>query len=470
MIKSNDLKKNLRSSILIVSDLLSMLFPFIVLIGLSKEYASFLSSSEQYVYLYTHLIITLLAIISFSVYLKHYSTRKSFWYELKEICSTLIGLAFIEVALLKILNIETLWLNILLSWASTIILFTVFRIATKKILSIIKVWQQNVVIIGSDQTAVDVYDTFSNDKNFGFNVENFISISPTKLNNINNIPILNVQPNEIEFNQQTTFIIACENHEIEIANEWLRELICRGYQNIFSVPTLKELPLDQTHISFAFGQHTMLLQIQQSISKPLSTLLKRIFDIVITSLILTMISPILVILYLKVRKDGGPAFYGHERVGQFGKKFDCYKFRSMKTNSKELLEELLAKDENARQEWETHFKLKNDPRVTKIGALLRKTSLDELPQLFNVLRGDMSLVGPRPITEIELQRYEKDVSYYYLAKPGITGLWQVSGRSEIDYVTRVKYDTWYVKNWSLWNDFVILLKTVKVVLARDGAY
>ncbi|EFO1682599.1 sugar transferase, partial [Escherichia coli] len=168
--------------------------------------------------------------------------------------------------------------------------------------------------------------------------------------------------------------------------------------------------------------------------------------------------------------DGGPAIYGHDRVGINGKTFKCLKFRSMVVNSKEILDELLKNDPKAKEEWDATFKLKNDPRITKIGAFLRKTSLDELPQLLNVLKGEMSLVGPRPIINAELERYNDQVDYYLLSKPGMTGLWQVSGRSDVDYDTRVYLDAWYVKNWSMWNDIAILLKTVIVVLKKDGAY
>ncbi|HDZ2983580.1 TPA: sugar transferase, partial [Klebsiella pneumoniae] len=156
--------------------------------------------------------------------------------------------------------------------------------------------------------------------------------------------------------------------------------------------------------------------------------------------------------------------------GKNGRKFKCLKFRSMVINSKEVLENLLINDNEAREEWEKTFKLKNDPRITKIGHFLRRTSLDELPQLFNVLKGEVSLVGPRPIITEELQRYNEEVDYYLLSKPGMTGLWQVSGRSDVDYDTRVYLDSWYVKNWSMWNDIAILFKTIAVVLNRDGAY
>ncbi|WP_329799360.1 sugar transferase, partial [Escherichia coli] len=179
-------------------------------------------------------------------------------------------------------------------------------------------------------------------------------------------------------------------------------------------------------------------------------ILKRIFDLVGSIAIIITISPLLLYIYNKVKKDGGPAIYSHERIGKGGKIFKCLKFRSMVTNSKEVLEDLLSKDIQAKQEWEATFKLKNDPRITKIGHFLRRTSLDELPQLFNVLKGEMSLVGPRPIITAELEKYNDEVAYYLLSKPGMTGLWQVSGRSDVDYETRVYLDTWYVKNWSMW--------------------
>ena len=142
----------------------------------------------------------------------------------------------------------------------------------------------------------------------------------------------------------------------------------------------------------------------------------------------------------------------------------------MVNNSDEVLERILATDENARLEWEKDFKLKDDPRITPIGRWLRARSLDELPQLWNVLKGEMSLVGPRPIVKEELPYYQDDVDYYLMAKPGMTGLWQVSGRNNVSYDTRVYFDTWYAKNWSLWNDIVILFKTFKVVWKKIGAY
>ncbi|MBP0604872.1 MULTISPECIES: sugar transferase [Burkholderia] len=197
---------------------------------------------------------------------------------------------------------------------------------------------------------------------------------------------------------------------------------------------------------------------------------KRSFDLVGASVLLVVLAPALLGIAWAVRRDGGPVIFGHERVGRNGQRFKCLKFRSMVTNADVVLKALLERDADARAEWAREFKLKNDVRITPIGRLLRKTSLDELPQLLNVLKGDMSLVGPRPIVEAELERYGADVRYYLMAKPGMTGLWQVSGRNDTDYSTRVSLDVSYVRDWSLRRDIGILFRTITVVVRGSGAY
>ena len=270
--------------------------------------------------------------------------------------------------------------------------------------------------------------------------------------------------------KKTQFIVAVETNQADLRNAWLRNFMIKGYRYVSVIPTLRGMPLDSTDMSFIFSHEVMIFRVQQNLAKVSSRVLKRIFDIFGSLAIIVILSPVLIYISRKVKKDGGPAIYGHVRVGKNGKSFKCLKFRSMVVNSKEVLTDVLANDPEARAEWDLNFKLRNDPRVTKIGAFLRRTSLDELPQLFNVLKGEMSLVGPRPIITEELERYNDEVGYYLLSKPGMTGLWQVSGRSDVDYETRIYFDVWYVKNWSIWNDIAILFKTVSVVLKKDGAY
>ncbi|WP_022952943.1 sugar transferase [Leucothrix mucor] len=201
-----------------------------------------------------------------------------------------------------------------------------------------------------------------------------------------------------------------------------------------------------------------------------NNMLKRTVDCIGSLVLIIIFSPILAIIALLIRRDGGSSIYKQERIGYGGKTFKCYKFRSMVMNSKQRLEEVLAADPKAREEWENDFKLKNDPRITAIGNFLRKTSLDELPQLFNVLQGDMSLVGPRPVVPDELPRYGALTQKYLSARPGMTGLWQVSGRNDVTYRERVSLDCYYIENWKLHTDFVLMLKTVTVIFHGKGAY
>ena len=198
---------------------------------------------------------------------------------------------------------------------------------------------------------------------------------------------------------------------------------------------------------------------------------KTIFDFTLTFIGTICISPLLAYIAYRIKKeDPGPVIFKHMRVGKNGKSFPCYKFRSMCVDAKERLEELLNTNPEIREEWEKDFKLQHDPRITKSGVFLRKTSLDELPQIFNVLRGEMSLVGPRPIIRDEMKRYSTYIDDYLMVRPGITGMWQVSGRSNISYSERVQMDSWYVRNWSVWLDIMLLWRTFKAVKEETGAY
>lgn len=198
---------------------------------------------------------------------------------------------------------------------------------------------------------------------------------------------------------------------------------------------------------------------------------KRIFDVLIASITLIVFLPLFafVVLLLKLT-DPGPVIFRHIRVGQGGRRFACFKFRSMVLDSDKVLKTLLESDPAARKEWDRTQKLANDPRITPLGKFLRQSSLDELPQLINVIRGDMSLVGPRPIVPSELTRYGDKLSLYLQARPGITGIWQVSGRNDCGYDRRIEMDANYVRNWRFSTDFVILLRTLGAVLAQRGSY
>jgi Undecaprenyl-phosphate galactose phosphotransferase WbaP len=197
---------------------------------------------------------------------------------------------------------------------------------------------------------------------------------------------------------------------------------------------------------------------------------KRALDVVGAVVLGLVFSPLIVAIVVLMRREGGSVIFKHRRIGRGGQTFECLKFRTMIPNADQVLRTLLERDPELKAEWVRDHKLRNDPRITRLGRFLRRTSLDELPQLWNVLRGDMSLVGPRPVVREELLRYGRNVGIYLAAKPGITGLWQVTGRNDTDYRRRVVLDTYYVRNQNLLLDLYILFKTTGVVLGGTGAY
>ncbi|MEM9358763.1 MAG: sugar transferase [Pseudomonadota bacterium] len=227
----------------------------------------------------------------------------------------------------------------------------------------------------------------------------------------------------------------------------------------------------------AIGADMVMAEVEPTQPSAWGRFFKRLFDVTAGSLAVFLLSPVLIVLAVLLMAERGSVFFRQPRVGRDGRVFWCYKFRSMLPDAQERLEHLLSTNPAAKAEWDRSQKLQNDPRITKTGHFLRTTSLDELPQLFNVLTGDMSLVGPRPIIAPDVPGYpgdkayydSPDFAYYKACVPGITGLWQVSGRSNTSHDERVRLDRWYARNWSVWLDLMILLRTISVVLFRKGS-
>ncbi|MGY6627963.1 MAG: sugar transferase [Oceanicaulis sp.] len=222
------------------------------------------------------------------------------------------------------------------------------------------------------------------------------------------------------------------------------------------------------------GNHFDILDIMQEerLSRSrLQNVCKRGLDVLIALCVLVFLSPVLIAIAIAVRlQDGGPAIFSHNRIGKNGQPFKCYKFRSMVIDAQARLDALLASDCDAAAEWARDQKLRKDPRITGLGRFLRKSSLDELPQLFNIIRGDMSVVGPRPIVADEVARYGGLFDAYASVRPGVTGLWQVSGRNDVSYDARVRLDAHYAVHWTVLGDIWIILKTVPaVVLGRSAS-
>ena len=246
------------------------------------------------------------------------------------------------------------------------------------------------------------------------------------------------------------------------------ELCLRRYVTVYALGgTVRTLPYSSDVL---FVDHTPVLKVRDLLIIGVGARVKRLMDVLLAGLGVVILSPLLLVLALLVKLTSrGPVLFGHRRLGEGGRPIRVYKFRSMVVDAEARLQEMLATDPVLRAEYEATYKLRDDPRVTPLGRWLRRTSLDELPQLFNVLHGDLSLVGPRPIVADEIAKYGTASAAILRVSPGVTGLWQVSGRSDLDYAERVRLDMDYITHWSLWLDLRILAATVPAVLRRRGA-
>lgn len=257
-------------------------------------------------------------------------------------------------------------------------------------------------------------------------------------------------------------------------NHWLRELtqeLMLVRDDVIIIPALNGLPLLGMEVSHFFSHEVLLLRARNNLARRGPQLAKRVLDLVGASTLLLLLTPLFAWVAWRIKREGGgPVFFTQDRVGKGGHTFKFIKFRSMVLDADAVLERWKTENEKLYVQYlASNFKLARDPRVTQIGAFIRQTSIDELPQLINVLRGEMSLVGPRPLLPRELGRYGPSIVNYSKACPGITGLWQINGRSASTFQHRIAMDLWYVRNWSVWYDCVILLRTFSVVFKREGA-
>jgi Undecaprenyl-phosphate galactose phosphotransferase WbaP len=401
-----------------------------------------------------------------------YFERLSFWTELHGLLKCIAGFLFIGAAA-DMLYGHAGSLVAYFSWGISLVLFIpLSRFLARKLLGVAGIWARPAVIFGAGENARQAALALHSEPSMGYAVKAFYVPQDMRADlpsNVPHIPWHKLSEHYASL-RYSYCVVALEASQSSLRDQLVRQLTQHAVRNVAVIPAMRGVPLFGLETTQFFSHEVLMLHVRNQLSKPSLRAVKRVFDLLVSSLLLILLSPLFVYLAYKVSRDGGAPFFGHERVGQNGKKFKCYKFRSMVVNAKEVLEQLLASDPAAREEWSKDFKLKDDPRINPIGHFLRRTSLDELPQLWNVFLGDMSLVGPRPVVEAELERYGEDVSYYLMAKPGMTGLWQVSGRNDVDYDTRVYFDSWYVKNWSLWTDIAIMFKTVGVVFGRNGAY
>jgi Undecaprenyl-phosphate galactose phosphotransferase WbaP len=408
----------------------------------------------------------------------HYSRRRPFSDEVLDIAKVF----FVVVVLDAVFAYLTKWQFsrswFITAWLLAFVLVPLTRAAVKLVLIRTRLWQRPTVILGSGLNAREAAAALGSEPLMGLEMIAFLappdenSPEPTFEVKGKRVPVLPLGDNpEATLGKLGSphLIVALEAESL-LPHQGLLQRLSARYSDMSIIPPLRGLPLYGMEMTHFFSHEVLMLTVRNNLARPGPRIVKRIFDLFTSAALLVLLAPVIGLFWWKIRRTGGGAIFGHRRIGQYGRPFRCLKFRTMVPNAAQVLEEFLARDSRARAEWERDFKLKNDPRVTAIGSFLRETSLDELPQLWNVLKGEMSLVGPRPVMEEELERYGDQVDYYLEAPPGMTGLWQISGRNDMSYDDRVALDSWYVRNWSLWYDLVIMIKTVRVVLARKGAY
>ncbi len=408
------------------------------------------------------LIALFAAIIGYLTFKGRYSQRIPFWTETRLIVSTTLWALAIEILYLQLaMPAGTGWLTLGALLLFPVLATTANRIA-KRLLHHAGLWLWPVVIIGDSHTGMEAERALGSDRSLGYQ---FVArIDPAQLLAE---PAAARLWSLLNRHRARSLLIAVDSD----GDQQRRIIECALHEQVpFSViPSPRAFPAFSGDSTCLFGHDAMLLSFRSRLSSPVSKFLKAAIDMLGAVVLLVLLCPLFLVLAVIIRRDGGPVFFAHRRVGAQGQSFRCLKFRTMVTDSERVLKEVLARDPVLAAEWHATRKLARDPRVTRIGLLLRRTSLDELPQLFNVLRLEMSLVGPRPIVESEIPLYGEHIAHYYATRPGMTGLWQVSGRSNTSYARRVQLDVWYVNNWSVWNDVAVLLKTIPAVMSREGA-
>ena len=394
----------------------------------------------------------------------HYRQRLPYWESLRHLVTVaLVGLVcggFVQYALKD--SFSRLQLGTF--WATFGLFMFIGRGLVRHFLDKMGQWKINALVIGTQKTAQGIVQAMSRERQMGYNI-----ISQLSSDSLYHLLKSSAWQQLLSLYDANHVFLALEGSEMENHQKAIRTLV-RARVPYSVVPPWRDLPSSSMSQHHFFSHDVMLMTHTCVLEQPLPRFIKRAFDIVASGCALILLSPVLIVVGLLVKLDGGPIFFGHKRIGLNGDSFPCLKFRSMVLHGDEVLKQHLASNPEAQAEWQREMKLRDDPRITRIGKFLRSSSIDELPQLLNVLRGDMSLVGPRPIVVAEVERYRGDIAHYYRVRPGITGLWQVSGRNDVSYSQRVHMDSWYVRNWSLWLDVAVICKTFPVILKRTGAY
>ncbi|MEK0086001.1 exopolysaccharide biosynthesis polyprenyl glycosylphosphotransferase [Benzoatithermus flavus] len=393
----------------------------------------------------------------------HYGARQSFATEAQQLLTGVGIAALIDGYLQFALKVQPsrIWLSS--TWLFAGGLLVLARVALKHALFRLGPWRCPTVLIGSPTAMDEVARLLGHDPYVGQVITRRLPVGQ-------GLDLERELARLVASGACRYVLIAFDDTQVRATQEAARLVDERLRLPHGIVPALRDVSIKDMELHKFFGHDLVVLSNRRAGAVGSKLVYKRVFDLVGASLLLLFLSPLMLLVALLVRLDGGPALYGSPRIGREGRVFRALKFRSMVPNADQVLRELLARDPARRREWEESFKLAQDPRITPIGRFIRKTSIDELPQLLNVLKGEMSLVGPRPLLLDEREQYTgRAFELYRQVTPGLTGMWQVSGRDDLEYYRRIELNNWYIKNWSPWVDLVILCKTLLVVVKGSGA-
>jgi len=382
----------------------------------------------------------------------------------------------VSIVYLLVVSTTFLWHNAA-SYSRSIFLITwtlgspavlIARYAARHYLARSEWWGIPAVVLGSGPVAQKVVRALAN-RSLGVRVTAVWDDFSARTYNstLAPVPSARVPHSKLSLAGNYAIIALPDNPGVELRH--MLQDYCRGFQHVILVPDMPGIGSLGMTARDVGGN--VVFEVRQRLFHRSAGVAKRALDLALTIAGLVALAPLFLVLTLAIRLTSpGPAFYGHDRYGRDGRVFKALKFRTMVQDGDLIFERYLQEHSEELSAWQRNQKLKNDPRVTAIGRLLRRCSLDELPQLWNVLCGQMSLVGPRPIVSAEIPKYGRGFDLYTRVLPGITGLWQVSGRNNTTYEERVTFDEYYVRNWSIWLDAYILIRTVKTVLSAEGAY
>lgn len=429
----------------------------------------------------SHILWVPLAVLACFVYDGIYGVRLPFWRETRRIIKslTLAFLIVFTVVSLTRASGEVSRTVLVLAWGIALLALPAFRLLARCLLHRSDYWREPVLILGAGNTGKLIARAMAGDHYLGYRVVGFLDDDPVKRargvevgsRTYSVLGGFRDAERVIRMTGARRVVIATPglpgSEVVNLANR-LQAMV----SSVMVVPDLFGMPVLGVDVDYFFDERILAVSTRNNLAVTSNRIIKRLFDLTAALLLLVPLLPVMAVIAIVIRLDSpGPAVYTGPRIGRRGRLFRCYKFRTMYLDNDRILDEYLAQNPEAREEWERFAKLRGyDPRVTRVGRVLRKFSLDELPQIFNVIKGDMSLVGPRPYLPREQAQMGDKAETILLTPPGITGLWQVSGRNEIEFDGRLNLESWYVRNWSLWLDLTILLRTFGAVLSREGAY